>query len=267
MSCSSCRVSIRSTPARRRAWWRHAGLREGKPRPSPRGAKCGANVADDAAPESATPDVVEPDTARIWTHVEASKPSIGEPAQAGGSGRLLLFAAAVATAAATVLTLGFRSDSRLTYELRGAAAEHGMIEARRGEATVALSDGSSILAENSTKFGVSVVGRNSALTQLAAGKLHVRVVHNEDTSYRFVAGPYEVRVVGTEFDLAWEPTGAGLSLSMSKGAVRLLEPGGKVRILKAGQSLNLPASGAVEPAGDAPGPPDVSAPTLDAAVP
>ncbi len=178
-------------------------------------------------------------TARGWSRFAQSAPSLRAPQQAGGSGRLLLFAAAVAVAAGTVLTLGFRSDSQLTYELRGAAAQNGVIEARRGEATVALSDGSSILAENSTQFRVDVVGRNSALTHLVSGKLHISVVHNEDTSYRFLAGPYEVRVIGTEFDLAWSPE-AGLGVVMSKGEVRLLAPGGKVRRLKAGESLRLP---------------------------
>jgi len=174
-------------------------------------------------------------TNKTWTRV----PSVR--AKASGRGRLWSFAAAVTVVAAAVLGLGFRSDSQLTYELRGAAAENGIIEARRGEATVALSDGSSILAENGTKFSVDVLGRNSALTQLQGGKLHVRVAHNEDTSYRFIAGPYEIRVVGTEFDLAWDANGTGLSLSMSKGEVRLLAPGGQVRRLKGGQSVQLPS--------------------------
>lgn len=179
-------------------------------------------------------------TARGWSRFAQGVPTTPLKQEPGGSGRLLLFAAAAAVSAATVLTLGFRSDSQLTYELRGAAAQNGVIEARRGEATVALSDGSSILAENRTQFRVDVLGRRSALTQLVSGKLHVSVVHNEDTSYRFLAGPYEVRVVGTEFDLAWSPE-TGLGLAMSKGEVRLLEPGGKVRRLKAGESLQLPA--------------------------
>lgn len=192
------------------------------------------------AEELADAALAEQDTtARGWSRFASNVGTLRETDQAGGSGRLLLFAGAVAIAAATVLTLGFRSDSQLTYELRGASAQAGVIEARRGEATVALSDGSSILAENATQFQVDVVGRNSALTRLISGKLHVSVVHNEDTSYRFVAGPYEVRVVGTEFDLAWSEQ-AGLNVSMSKGEVRLLAPGGKVRILKAGESVSLP---------------------------
>jgi ferric-dicitrate binding protein FerR (iron transport regulator) len=159
-----------------------------------------------------------------------------------GTGRLVAIAAGVALLAAAFLTLGFHADSQLSYEVRGGSSRDGVIEAARGEATVSLSDGSSILAENQTKFSVDVLGRNAALTRLVSGKLHVRVEHNDDTSYRFLAGPYEVRVVGTEFDLAWDPSGGGLTLAMSKGEVHLTEPGGKIRTLKAGEALRLPSS-------------------------
>ena len=184
---------------------------------------------------------VERDAQRAWRRVESSIAPAELPASSSGSGRVAAFAFAVALAAAALLVLGFRADSQLSYELRGGRAAGGVIEAERGEATVALSDGSSILAENRTKFSVDVVGRNAALTRLVSGKLHVRVTHNDDTSYRFIAGPYEVRVVGTEFDLAWDPSGAGLALSMSKGEVRLVEPGGKLRTLKSGETLQLPS--------------------------
>ena len=185
---------------------------------------------------------VERDAQRAWARIEGSVPPTLAEARpsSSGMGRVVAIAGVVALAAAGILALGFKADSQLSYELRGGHAQGGVIEAERGEATVALSDGSSILAENRTKFSVDVVGRNAALTRLVAGKLHVRVVHNEDTSYRFIAGPYEVRVVGTEFDLAWEPNGAGLSLAMSKGEVRLVEPGGKLRTLKSGEALRLP---------------------------
>jgi ferric-dicitrate binding protein FerR (iron transport regulator) len=168
--------------------------------------------------------------------------SAGPADGTGGSGwgRLVAIAAAVTLVIAVVLLLGFKADSRLTFEVSGAAAQGGLIEATRGEATVALSDGSSILAENGSKFSVDVLGRNAARTRLIEGRLHVRVVHNDDTSYRFVAGPYEIQVVGTEFDLAWGPAGAGLTLSMARGEVRLILPGGSTQRLHSGQSLRLP---------------------------
>ena len=180
------------------------------------------------------------DAQRAWGRVESSISPAPPAASGSGVGRVAAIGGALALAAALLLALGFRADSQLSYELRGGRAAGGVIEAQRGEAIVALSDGSSILAENRTKFSVDVVGRNAALTRLVSGKLHVRVTHNEDTSYRFIAGPYEVRVVGTEFDLAWEPSGSGLWLSMSKGEVRLVEPGGKLRTLKSGEALHLP---------------------------
>ncbi len=185
-------------------------------------------------------EVVTRDRARAWERVEASMPPSRVAHVSGGGGRVALFGVALAAAAAGILALGFRADSQLTYELRGGSSQAGVIEAKRGEATVSLSDGSSILAENQTRFSVDVVGRNAALTRLVSGKLHVRVQHNDDTSYRFLAGPYEVRVVGTEFDIAWDPRGAGLSLAMTKGEVRLAEPGGALRTLRAGQVVRLP---------------------------
>lgn len=191
--------------------------------------------------------VAERDAARAWDRIEASvPPATSNVAAKGGVGRVFAIAACCAVAAGVLLFLGFRADSQLSYELRGASARSGLIEAERGEATVSLSDGSSILAENRSKFSVDVVGRNAALTRLVSGRLHVKVQHNEDTSYRFLAGPYEVRVVGTEFFLAWDPSG-GLSLAMSKGEVRLSEPGGKLRTLRAGESLQLPSKIAEPP--------------------
>lgn len=182
----------------------------------------------------------ERDAQRAWGRIESSIAPTELPASGSGTGRVAAIAFGLALAAAALLVLGFRADSQLSFELRGGHARGGVIEAERGEATVALSDGSSILAENRTKFSVDVVGRNAALTRLVSGTLHVRVAHNDDTSYRFIAGPYEVRVVGTEFDLAWDPSGSGFLLSMSKGEVRLVEPGGKLRTLKSGETLQLP---------------------------
>lgn len=171
---------------------------------------------------------------------DSSIPPAVTPSPQIGSGRLALIA--LAAVAAVVLALGFRADTQLSYDVSGASVQGGLIAAERGEATVSFSDGSSILAENQTRFSVDVVARNAAVTRLIAGRLHVRVQHHEDTSYRFVAGPYEVHVVGTEFDLAWDPGGAGLTLAMSKGEVRLAEPSGAQRTLRAGQTLHLPGA-------------------------
>src|SRR5690348_15885492 len=89
--------------------------------------------------------VAERDRAHAWRRVESSIPPAVAPAKAGGTGRIAVFAAVAAIAAGAVLMLGSREDSQLSFELRGATSQGGIIEARRGEATVSLSDGSSIL--------------------------------------------------------------------------------------------------------------------------
>lgn len=186
-----------------------------------------------------SPEGIEPAPARGWAAQLSGASAALRALLASSGGRLLGFVALVGVAAAVLLWLGFHADSQLTYDVRGAVANGGVIEAKRGEVTVSLSDGSSILAENETKFSVDVVGRNAALTRLVRGKLHIRVQHNEDTRYRVIAGPYEVRVVGTEFDLSWDAE-LGFALSMTRGQVQLVEPGGKLRTLGAGQSVQLP---------------------------
>ena len=126
---------------------------------------------------SHAPHVAEERARRAWRAIESSIPPTEGSRPSSGAGRVALIGVVVAFAAAVLLMLGFRADSQLSYELHGASAQDGVIEARRGEATVALSDGSSILAENGSKFSVDVMGRNAALARLVSGKLHVRVIH------------------------------------------------------------------------------------------
>ncbi|HYQ14152.1 MAG TPA: FecR domain-containing protein [Polyangiaceae bacterium] len=140
---------------------------------------------------------------------------------------------------ATALAMTFRGHE-LGYEVSGAEANGGLIRADRGDALVSFTDDSSVKVAQSSRLSIDVVGEHAALARLVAGKLHVNVRHHGDTSYRFLAGPYEVRVVGTEFDLAWEPGAAGFSLTMQHGEVRVVGPDGMVRSVIGGEALRLP---------------------------
>src|SRR6185369_6733728 len=157
----------------------------------------------------------------------------------------------LAIAALVCLSLGaaalgssFRGQD-LRYEVAGGEVTGGLIRAERGEALVSFTDESSLRVEKTSRLSVDVVGQHAALTRLMSGKLHVKVQHHDDTSYRFLAGPYEVRVIGTEFDLAWDPTASGFSLTMQHGEVRVVSPDGKVRSLVGGEALHLPAQDSV----------------------
>ena len=66
------------------------------------------------------------------------------------------------------------------------------------------------------------MGKGQARLRVEEGSLAAHVVHAEATDWRFSAGPYEVRVVGTKFDLAWD--GGLLQLQMHDGSVEVHGP-------------------------------------------
>jgi hypothetical protein len=127
----------------------------------------------------------------------------------------------------------------LRYEAHGLASEGSNLSARETPADLAFSDGSRIAVSPHTTLSVDLLGKRAALTRLLDGRLHVAVHHEPDTNYRFLAGPYEVQVVGTEFDLEWHAQADGLTLVMQSGEVRVLGDGGP-RQVRGGQTLHLP---------------------------
>lgn len=156
--------------------------------------------------------------------------------------RLLLRRVLPAIAAAFMawgLALWLSAEPLLEYTVEGATLDAGQIRTADGSARIRFSDTSSIDAEPHTTLAVEVVGERAALARLLKGKLRVAIHHDDDTDYRFLVGPYEVRVVGTQFHLAWDPEPARLSLAMIEGKVRVVGPDKLDRVLVAGQTLEL----------------------------
>jgi len=59
---------------------------------------------------------------------------------------------------------------------------------------------------------------------LERGSLSVHVVHRDGSRWRFGAGPIEVWVTGTRFDLTWEPSTELLELRLHEGSVQIQTP-------------------------------------------
>ncbi|HKO50469.1 MAG TPA: FecR domain-containing protein [Polyangiaceae bacterium] len=129
----------------------------------------------------------------------------------------------------------------LRYEAHGLSTEGSNLSARDTPADLAFSDGSRVTVSPHSTLSVDLLGKRAALTRLFDGRLHVAVRHESDTNYRFLVGPYEVQVVGTEFDLEWHAQGDGLTVVMQSGEVRILGDGNP-RQVRAGQTLRLPSS-------------------------
>ncbi|HWA73080.1 MAG TPA: FecR domain-containing protein [Polyangiaceae bacterium] len=165
---------------------------------------------------------------------------VAEPWHAAPANWLLRVGVPVAAAAA--LTLGvvaLRERAELHYEVRGAALVDGAIHTEAHNAVIDFSDGSRVEMSKGTTSQIEIAGNHAARTRLTAGDMEVSVHHAQDTDYRFLAGPYEVRVVGTKFHLSWQPRTGQFSVEMREGRVRVLGPGALDRAVSAGETLSL----------------------------
>src|SRR6187402_3081352 len=68
---------------------------------------------------------------------------------------------------------------------------------------------------------VASVEAQGAHLVIEKGRAAVAVVHRPDSRWRVDAGPFQVAVVGTRFDVSWDVTARVLELRLSEGAVRV----------------------------------------------
>lgn len=198
-------------------------------------------------------------------------------------GRLALAGGVTALAAAAAWALWVRSTAPIEFAIGPdhAPAEVGawLAAAPTAPLPVAFSDGSRIDLAPGARARVVEVTEDGARVVLERGSADVAVVHREATRWAIVSGPFEVRVVGTRFEAAWDPAEEALTVHLAEGEVAiagacLAAP----HTLRRGESVRLscrdvvaPADGHVrsEPSGAAtpPAPPFPSASSSAAAAP
>ncbi len=110
------------------------------------------------------------------------------------------------------------------------------------EMPLTFSDGSKVRLAPSAHVRVTEVARSGAHVLVESGDVHVSVVHRDDTKWSVEAGPFEVRVTGTKFDVHWDPATTALVVRLEEGAVyvrgcNLL--GDEGRLLQAGEQLDV----------------------------
>lgn len=148
-----------------------------------------------------------------------------------------------ATAAVAVWPTG-RAPVTFTVAGEGAGAAGAEVVARNEQKLIAFSDGSTI--ELRPRARARVVRADRDATELAVDDGGVRARVRLGTGARWVvrAGPYQVQVVGTRFDLEWDARSHRLAIEMHDG--RVLVSGGALpapRELRAGERLELGADG------------------------
>jgi TolA-binding protein len=151
--------------------------------------------------------------------------------------RIGVAASALALAASVVLGLGYAALHRGRSEEKTASAppaappisftvgdnakpgETGGFIAAKSETPVKFSDGSELRLAPASSVRVTQVANNGARVLVENGSLHVSVVHRERTRWAIEAGPYEVKVTGTKFTVAWDAPKNALVVKMEEGSV------------------------------------------------
>src|SRR6266540_468987 len=135
----------------------------------------------------------------------------------------LTFAAAAAGAAALWL---HPRDAALPFAVvNGSISDGGYVHATAKQATeLRFSDGSSLALDPGTSSRVTDLGPNGSRVFLESGHAQVRVTHRPHAKWTIDAGPYSVRVVGTEFDVRWSGTDQVFDVQLHKGSVVVTGP-------------------------------------------
>jgi len=148
---------------------------------------------------------------------------------------VLLLAASLCLGA---LALFFVQRPRpLSYAVRGTHSDGPYISASAGTpVVVAFSDGSSFEADPGSHLRVDEARVAGARVLVERGRASVHVRHRLGSAWNFVAGPFDVRVTGTRFELAWDPAAEAVDLKLTEGSVEVKSPFAEAPIVvKAGQ--------------------------------
>jgi hypothetical protein len=164
----------------------------------------------------------------------------------------LAFAATAALAALFVIL----PRRPLTYRIEGSSALVSPYISAPPESSidVRFSDGSAVRAEAGTRLRVDETRSDGARVLVEKGAATAEVAHRPRRSWEFVAGPFEIRVMGTRFTLAWDPAMEVVDLALYEGSVEvrgplldqavLLKPGQHLHAVLPDRSLSLFEAGA-----------------------
>jgi TolA-binding protein len=177
------------------------------------------------------------------------------------------FAAFAGVALVCVLSviIAVRRFAPTTFEVAGRAGSVGSsLEAQPSQPLpLIFSEGSRVLLSAGSRGRVSEVTANGARVELERGSVSAEVVHRKNTQWTFVAGPFEVAVLGTRLGVSWAPQARQFELTVTSGAVRVRGPliaGG--REVRTGQVFRIDLERGVAELGNEASPATVASPAL-----
>lgn len=131
------------------------------------------------------------------------------------------YAVPLAIAASVLLAIvAWPSRHGLDYRVEGAVSEGGYVRAAPGHAAeITFSDRTRIRALAQARVRIEEVADTGARVSIERGRIEAEVTHSGGSEWRFVAGPFQVKVTGTRFTLTWDADQEQLEVVMLEGAV------------------------------------------------
>jgi TolA-binding protein/ferric-dicitrate binding protein FerR (iron transport regulator) len=116
-----------------------------------------------------------------------------------------------------------RAGGAVTYAVDGRPGAIGAWQSAPPAAPLSLrfSEGTNLVLAANASLRVVQTDEHGATVALERGRLHARVEHREGTHWAVDAGPYHVRVTGTEFDVDWDPGTASFGIQLLAGSVQV----------------------------------------------
>ena len=134
-------------------------------------------------------------------------------------------------------------------------------------AKLKFTDGSSVELAPSARLRVQQLTAQGATVVLERGRAMTRVVHHAGSQWKLLAGPFEISVVGTEFQTDWDPSSESLSVDLYQGSLVIDGQGsGESAVLRKGQrfrAVGLKPGWSISPIGEVSQASDVSAPVTE----
>jgi TolA-binding protein len=173
-------------------------------------------------------------------HVEGRKrlleafPSAHRPKARAATPRIALAALAALTlaGAAAALWPGLSARNRpLRYDVLGAASSAaGYVSAApSAPAEVRFSDGSDVVVAAGTRLRVEETRKDGARILVERGIVNAHVKHEAQSSWLFVAGPFDIHVTGTKLAIDWDPVKEEIDVTLYEGSVEIESPVGPSR--------------------------------------
>jgi|HubBroStandDraft_1064217.scaffolds.fasta_scaffold02923_13 transmembrane sensor len=132
-----------------------------------------------------------------------------------------LWFVAATMAAAAAIAMWARPLGVLSFTTPSGKGEVGawLATDQSSEMPIAFSENTKIILRQDSRGRVETVGQKGAHFLIERGGIHAEVVHRTETDWRFLAGPFEVRVTGTALNVAWDPAREQLSVRVDHGSV------------------------------------------------